>query len=475
MSSIVASITGQQTGNHGGAGLGYDASGTPIQSPVTNQQAGNAWAQSQAGLGNQQAFLQAIQAQNGLGNQSQVFNQLQGVANGTGPNPALAQLNQTTAANTANQASLMADQRGSSANVGLIARQAAQQGGANQQNAAGQAATLQANQSLNALNSMGSLATNQANQQSNATNAYSQSAQGEQANLLNSISGVNSANVGMQSNINSSNAGISAVAAKGQQDLIGNIFGGAGSAAGLVPKAEGGLVEDAKKIAPMAMMFMADGGTATTPLQSSTPGPQSRVGKFFAGSSDAQPSNTAAPLTGMAQAGSTIGKGIVTGIGNLFSSSSPAKQEPKISDEQLAANNELSQMGGNEYIKPDAAAPDMSVFQNQDQSEVGSLLGNYFKGGKVPALVSPGETYLTPSKAKEVAKKGKNPLAIGERIPGKPKVKGNSYANDTVPKTLEAGGIVIPNSIMQSKDAEKRAAAFVRAHLAKSGSKRGLK
>jgi hypothetical protein len=78
-------------------------------------------------------------------------------------------LSQATGANTANQAALMAGQRGSGANAGLMARQAAQQGAANQQNSAGQAATMQANQSLNALNSMGSLATSQANQQANAT------------------------------------------------------------------------------------------------------------------------------------------------------------------------------------------------------------------------------------------------------------------------------------------------------------------
>src|ERR1700679_261280 len=79
---------------------------------------------------------QALQGQNGLGNQSQVYGQLQGVANGTGPNPAQAQLAQATGANTANQAALMAGQRGSAANVGLLARQAAQQGAANQQAAA---------------------------------------------------------------------------------------------------------------------------------------------------------------------------------------------------------------------------------------------------------------------------------------------------------------------------------------------------
>ena len=53
-------------------------------------------------LTQQQAFLQALQGQNGLQNQSNIYNQLQGIASGTGPNPALAQLNQTTGQNAEN-------------------------------------------------------------------------------------------------------------------------------------------------------------------------------------------------------------------------------------------------------------------------------------------------------------------------------------------------------------------------------------
>jgi hypothetical protein len=57
----------------------------------------------------------------------------------------------------------------------------------------------------------------------------------------------------------------------------------------------------------------------------------------------------------------------------------------------------------------------------------------------------------------------------GEKIPGKPKIAGakNSYSNDTVHKELDDGGIVIPRSITQGKDAEKKAAEFVRQVLSK--------
>lgn len=91
------------------------------------------------------------------------------------------------------------------------------------------------------------------------------------------------------------------------------------------------------------------------------------------------------------------------------------------------------------------------------------------KGGKVPAMVSPGEIYLPPKEAEKVAKGKKSPME-GERIPGKAAVAGNDLRNDTVPKTLEEGGIVIPRSDSMDKD---KAAAFVAAHFKRKGLSRG--
>ncbi len=91
------------------------------------------------------------------------------------------------------------------------------------------------------------------------------------------------------------------------------------------------------------------------------------------------------------------------------------------------------------------------------------------KGGKVPALVSPGERYLNAEQAQEVAAGKKQAIKAGEVIPGKAKVPGavNSYQNDNTPKTLEAGGVVIPRSVTQADDKAKKADAFVKAVLAK--------
>jgi len=81
-------------------------------------------------------------------------------------------------------------------------------------------------------------------------------------------------------------------------------------------------------------------------------------------------------------------------------------------------------------------------------------------------MVSPGEKYLPPQAVTKV-EQGANPMAVGETIPGKPKVSGakNSYSNDTVPKVLKEGGIVLPRSVTKSKNPDKAAEAFVNAIL----------
>jgi len=505
------SFIGGMLGVSGGAsGSGYSApSSANIQTPTTTDQANQAYNANQNALQQQQQFLQAVQAQNGLGNQSAVYNQLQGIANGTGPNPAAAQLAQATSANTANQAALMAGQRGSSQNVGLMARQAAQQGAVNQQNAAGQAATMQANQSLNALNQMGGLATSQANQLAQATAANTSANQSEQQNLLNSIAAQNNANVGMQSNINSANSQLAQTTMGQQSSLLGNITGAVGSVFGMA-KAEGGLITRMNQGGPVkhynnggvssnninsqidpSTYRFAQPPDAATPTIAPTPtiaapsspaapasqaGPQSNVGKYHAAVNSGQiPATPGANYWASGQAGQDFGKA----IHNMFSSNhsndsndnnGPAGYATNRSDEQtqqdyLDADVVLQPGPGQAVQEQDFTGPDNTGPDNTGIPRVA-------KGGKVPALVSPGEKYLSPKAVQEV-KKGKNPMEVGETIPGKPKVKGakNSYANDTVPKTLDEGGIVLPRSVTQSKHPHWEAMKFVKATMAKNGGK----
>lgn len=336
------------------------AAATNVINPVTGAQANTAYDQTQQGLAQQQAFLAALQGQNGVGNQSAVFNQLQGVANGTGPNPAQAMLANATGQNAAQQGALMASQRGAGANPALLARQAAQQGGALQQQAAGQGAALQAQQSLGALNQLGGIANQQVGNQAGALNAYNSAAQGQQGQLLGSINNQNQVNAGQQANINNNNAGLAGI----NSSAVGGALSGLGSALSVGAKA-----------------LAAEGGEINTIGKEGYPG----------------------------------------------------------------------------------------------KSKAGMHLHGMAKGGKVPALVSPGERYLPPSEVKKVEQGKKSPMKAGEKIPGKPKYPGNDYRNDTTPKTLQEGGIVIPNEVLQSKNPEKAAHAFISAIIARHGSMKGKK
>lgn len=271
-------------------------------------------------------FQQAQGAQNtALGNDAALIQQLQAASQGQGPNPAQNMLNQATTQNVNNQAALAASVRGANANPGLIASQAARAGSQAQQQAAGQAATLGAQQQIAARDQLGQ-----------AINQQGQLGLGQQqiaGNMLN-------AQLGAQTQKDLQNM-------QTTSQLAGGALSGLGSAA----------------------MMLAQGGLVPGYSQG---GPISGVGQY------------------------------------------------------LAMN----------------------------------------KGGKVPAMLSPGEGYLPPRKAQEVAK-GKASAMEAKKVPGKAVIKGDSPKNDTVRTTLEEGGVVIPRSVMQSDDPGKKAAAFVKAVMAR--------
>lgn len=443
-----------------------------MQMPTTNAEANTAYNQTQTGLQQQQDFLSALQAQNGIGNQSSVYGQLQGIANGTGPNPAQAMLAQSTGQNTANQAALMAGQRGAGANTGLIARQAGMQGGANQQAAAGQGAVMQANQSMNALNQMGGMAGQQVAQQAAATTGYSQAAQSQQQNLLNAIAQQNQGIVSSTNAGNADNAQINMANNTRNQGVLGSMVGGLGSALAM---SKGGEVP---------AQNLAMGGAPMTPTTTESDFSSSpSLGHYLFGS--APSSGTAASFDLSTPQVSAPGGSSSGGMSKFLPSFMNAKKQQ--ADAQAKQRQDsLNKIGSpapsistNPYgpqNNPDLTPGDVPANSVSDMSygpaaDTGVDAGMDFglaKGGKVPAMVSPGEIYLRPDQAKNVASNRSNPME-GERIPGKAKVKGDSLKNDTVPKTLESGGVVIPRSIVEAPDAAKKAAAFVAAHLAKSG------
>ncbi len=505
----------------GDTGLAFKASKANVIEAATKAQADDQYKNTQEALTQQKSFVNAVQAQGGLANQSSVYNQLQGMANGTGPNPAQAMLANSTGQNINQQAALMAGQRGSGANAGMMARQAGMQGANIQQQAAGQAAALQATQSQNALNQMGGLATNQANQLAGATGAYTNATQNEQANILNAINGINSANVGMQSNMNSANAAAVPTIGKGQGDMMGNIMGGAGGAMGMIGKvggmfgggagdtgqaafgagetaqqgaglggamgagssalaAEGGPVNslpNENTLAPGASLALPTAQTSSQP----TIGPQSKVGQFMS-MAPAEPM-VAAPKREVAAQGSGGGDmekqlgDSHNQIHNMFVGDDASSTKNRKEGEKASLQWDWGNAGkgatkgaswGSKVGPWGTVIGGVAGFLGGGASYEAEGGNIQSQGNKVSAMVSKGETYLDPRDVNKV-KAGADPLKVGEKIPGKPKFKGNNYANDVVPKTLESGGLVIPNSVMQSKDPHKSAAAFVAAHLAKQG------
>lgn len=271
---FLGSALGLQGGSNGGAGMNFSAQGpaTPIQQGTSTAQTTQAFNAAQQGLGYQQSFADALAAQNGIQNQGNVFaqqqalaGQLQGVANGTGPNPALQQLQNTTGQNISNQAALMAGQRGAGANVGLMARQNAMQGANLQQQAVGQGAVLTAQQQLAGMQAlqaqqaqMAGLAGSQVNQQAGAIQGYNAGLQGEQGTLQQSLANFNNANVGMQSNINASNANVAGHTAQEQGNILSGVAGDVGQAAQAL-FAQGGEVEGPRSKAGQHLK-MAKGG-----------------------------------------------------------------------------------------------------------------------------------------------------------------------------------------------------------------------
>jgi len=323
MGGMAVNALGQGLGGILGTNNNYQAT-----NPVTGAQLDQSINQGFDAVAAQNQLAQQLNNPQLMQQQNQLADALRAQAAGQGPNPAQAALAQSTGNNIAQQASLMAGQRGAGANAGLIARQAGQQGAGIQQQAVGQGATLQAQQQLAAQNQLQQQQAQQANQALQAQGQATNAALGQQGNLLNFQAGANNAN-----------AGVASGNAQRNGNLIGGVIGGVAS----------------------ALPFLSQGGEV-----------------------------------------------------------------------------------------PDHLSHAASC---------------YYGGGQVDAMVSPGEGYIKPNDAKKVAD-GKKPIeSAAKKIPGKAEVKGDSQKNDTVHAKLDAGGIVIPRSIMEK--GEKESLAFLKDALRK--------
>lgn len=397
-----------------------DAINAPVTAAATPEQLAQAQANTQQGLNQQNAFVNALQGQNGIQNQSNVFNQMQGVANGTGANPAQAMLDQATGANVANQAALMAGQRGANANAGMIARQAGMQGAATQQQAAGQGAVMQANQSLNAMNQMGQIAGQQVSNLGNANNAAAATALGQQGNLIGGMNATNNAHVNNANSMNQFNAADN----KANKDMMGGLINAGGSALAMLSD------EKAKKNVKSGEGAVKELLNSAEPKEYDYKDSANGKGKHVSPmAQDLEKSEIGKSMVMDTPQGKVVDYG--KGFGAILAA-------------QSMLNKRLDSIENSMKSESQGSIAEESDESSQDHKGPKSKLGqHYAQGGRVSAVV-----------------------------PGKAKVAGDSLKNDTVDAKLSPGEIVIPRSIAQGPNAAAEAAKFVAACLARSSSKR---
>jgi hypothetical protein len=450
-------------------GVGLQGAATDAQTSLTGQ-LGNA-----GGVGAQTGAIQSLQ---GISGQQQTLaNQLQGVASGQGPNPAQAMLNQQTGANVANQAALMASQRGAGANVGLMARQAAQQGAGTQQQAVGQGATMQAQQSLGA---MGQL---QGQQQAMAgtqgeIGALGQGLTTQQQASINAGFGQGANIVGQGQSQQVINAGVA-------QNQVGNQLGGAGLL-------QSGQLANAGQLLGAAGQYNADitAGQGNVNAGNTNLNTGSNQGRrdITGGLMNAAGPILSNYLGGVGGAGAGAGAGAAAGAGGEATAGADAAETIGEIGAMAARGGEVTRHyadGGNVY-QPNSGpsnVPIPSPIQTPIQGPQSDL--GKFLSGNIGSLNQEQKSKLqtgTESVAGNIfgtgtAMASRGGLAsqgghVDAKSPDQKATKsGNSYANDKVPAMLSEGEIVLPRSVTQSADPQRSAADFVAKVLAKRRAK----
>jgi hypothetical protein len=233
LGTILAGAAASAAAGAASKGIGSLIQGGPDKANVLGPTADQLEKDRQAslsGLAGQQQFAQGLQGagQQGVNAQQMLLAALQQQAMGQGVSPAQQALANATGANVANQAALLAGNRGASSNAGLIGRQAAMQGAGAMQQAAGQAAELRANEQLAAQGQLGALGTQLVNQQGAALGNVSQTAQGLQGMGLQAAQGANQTNLGNANQANQFNAPFSnAIAGKVGDGIFQSVSQGA--------------------------------------------------------------------------------------------------------------------------------------------------------------------------------------------------------------------------------------------------------
>ena len=356
------------------------------------------------------------------GAQSDLAKMLLAQAQGQGPNIANLQLQQATNQNNQQAAGAIASQKGM--NPALAQRIISQQQALNNQNAAGQSGVLRAQQQLAAQQGLG--------------NVYAQQAGEANSNfgtITNAQQAANSANAQIAQNNANQNAGIAGGIIGGGSQILSSIL------------AKGGTVGDPKHMEILTIptgskvhpMYFDDGGTVE---QIHLEDPSAEVVNEANAKEDANP--TMPEDSGGAPSTANAGGGYKT---NAINSSLSQGQDVMGAISSAAGSGGGKSGGGG-----------------------AGLLALLYNGGKVPAMVSPGERYIPPHMVEAVTKGHKKASDVAPKIPGKAKVKGDSEKNDTVPANLETGGVVIPRT---KADNDRDAQEFMMALKKEKAKKEG--
>ena len=401
----------------------FQAGSAQIQAGTNAGQLNQAYEGAQSGLNQQQNVADILSpgVSQAANNQSTLAQMELNQANGVGPNPAQNQYNQNINNIAAQQAGAIASTKGLS--PALKAREIAQEAGAAGQNAAGQAATLQAQQQLAAENNLQNLSATQASQGAQAVQGVNNTQQNEQNILQGANTAYNNAGVGMQTNLNNVNA----QTAIANQNQASNIFSGIGNLASSIPIvgslfAEGGKVKKPTSVYDAKPKMMDAGGLVTTP----TSGPQSYVGQWLNSTQNLQGPSIAATPT------------LDTNIKDPF------KKKDK---------------GGVPSIP--GANPGMGIAGGGDMSAV--TAGGAADAGGLSDLAS---VALLAAKGGTVKAANKNQKA---------QVDGDSLKNDKIPALLSEGEVVMDKDTLADPGPVGQMARAVAAHIAKRNKSKGKK
>jgi len=462
------------------------------------------------------------QLQQETNQQGQIYNGQQGLAQqlqsqmmGQGPNPAQLQYLQNVGSNNANAAGLIAGQRG--VNPALAARMGANAGSAANMQAANQAAQLQQQQQLAATSNLGNLYGQMQQGNLGYQNLYGQQALG--ASRLNQNTSISNAQ-GNQSLIGGIFGGIGSalgIAHGGEvphQGYAGGggvapapvsvgeeafqpmlvsapkfqskpIFGiknkgikaGPQSSLGSTLSAPG--ADDYTGVNPMTMGLIKLGegigggrspaGAAPAYSRPGQPVPDKTLPYNYQASGEYVPqgalSTTGAPAPELKEA--TGGKGLIGMLVNYFENK---KNQEQFGRDTANYNRDLEGPKTEQQTKEEESVPGPGRYgpENQsmqdapapmEESQYARVAPNQGGDNSGMADLDPGPMEAHGGKIRSYKPGGK--------VPGKAKYAGDNYGNDTVDAKLSPGEIVIPRSVLNSRDPVKDSARFVAAIMAR--------